>query len=653
MLQILLKINKTSLFQFISLAAIFFIWFNSAYSQKILTDHTLKIDDIEFIHKDSAFFDDSSLKDAIGSSKIDNYDQKVLSEDIFKMERFYFDNGYFDAKIDTLVKYNLEDRSVLIQFIITHNHRYRIEKLIYNGLRNISDRLRNSVDSIKTIKEGHFYNKVLLIQQGNQIVDLLQNNGYMNARLKEDSGTVVIKKEGAVNVVLNFEMADTLFYFGKTTINIKENKYNVEPYIFERMITYKEGDLYQKSVKLQTERNMLKYAIVQSARLAVTNEEGSKADFVANIALTNKIDVIPYITGATLENIFYIGGGAQYINKYFWKGGKVLNLNATALYNSTRYNRFELSAAVSQPYLFNYRSNLTNKLTLGIYNQKQFRNYYIGDLTTLGYFISDHTFYQSASLDLNEEVILFKYTEPVDSTLKLFNSTLSITGLHDKTNDQFNPSKGFYHALTFGHSGLIPRFLINLTKADINYSQYFKGYTVNKLFFKLGEKNSSAILATVLKLGSIIEYGTGDKLVPVQSIYKFFSGGSSSLRGWRAKGNGILQNTEDGGDFLLEGSIELREKLFPHSTGFKKGLGGALFFDYGNVWEKQSKFKFNQIAMAIGFGVRYDLFIGPIRVDVGFKLYDPSDVNAKWLFQNSSEIFKSKMAIHFGIGQAF
>ena len=137
-------------------------------------------------------------------------------------------------------------------------------------------------------------------------------------------------------------------------------------------------------------------------------------------------------------------------------------------------------------------------------------------------------------------------------------------------------------------------------------------------------------------------------------IYRFFSGGSNSLRGWIARTNGIVANTKNGGNFQVEGSIELRKSLFPRSTTFTKNIGAALFFDYGNIWETQKDFRFNQIAMDIGFGVRYDLFIGPVRLDIGWKLYNPSDQhNQKWLFNNFSNVFKDKMAITFGIGQAF
>ncbi|MGH2574223.1 MAG: BamA/TamA family outer membrane protein, partial [Ignavibacteria bacterium] len=59
-------------------------------------------------------------------------------------------------------------------------------------------------------------------------------------------------------------------------------------------------------------------------------------------------------------------------------------------------------------------------------------------------------------------------------------------------------------------------------------------------------------------------------------------------------------------------------------------------------------------ALAIGFGLRYDLSIGPLRVDFGFKLYDPkAPDDEKWLFDSINKIFKGKLAFQFGLGNAF
>jgi len=85
-----------------------------------------------------------------------------------------------------------------------------------------------------------------------------------------------------------------------------------------------------------------------------------------------------------------------------------------------------------------------------------------------------------------------------------------------------------------------------------------------------------------------------------------------------------------------------------------KNLGTALFLDYGNVWESHKDFTPKHIALAVGFGLRYFIFIGPIRLDIGFKLYDPSAPEGEqWLFDTFDRIFGDKYAFHIGIGEAF
>ena len=619
-----------------------------------LFSQQLQIDEVKFIHKDTTTFADNILSDAVDITKEKLYNYKILGEDILKLKKFYFDNGFFDVNVDTLVKYDYENENVSVRFIIKENKRYRIDSLIYKGLETVNGDLRKRVDSIKTIKNKDFYNKVLIIQQSNEVVDLLQNNGYMNAGIKKDSGTVVIKYNSSVSALIYFEGADSIFRFGKTTINISQNVYNVDPNLFTKVITYKEGNIYDKSERLATERNMSKYAIVQSARLETGTINSGTVDFTANILLNKKNEVTPYVEGTNIDNNFYVGGGAKYLNKYFWGGGKALTLEMHALFHSMPINRIEFLAAVTQPNLFNTNSSLTDKITVGLYNVEGLKNYYLGNLTTLNYFISDHTFYNNASLSLDEEMVWFKFEIDSSGTLTQFNSFLSATVIHDNTNSLTSPSKGFFHSIMAGEGGLIPKLLISLFNKSVYYSQFFKLYTANRFYFDISKVISATVFATKFNVGDIIEYGGGDRVLPVQPIYRFFSGGSNSLRGWNAKMNGVLADRLAGGEFQLEGSFELRKRLFPKSESFSKNIGMALFLDYGNVWETHKDFRFNQIALAIGLGARYDLFLGPVRIDLGFKLYDPTDrQNEKWLFTNLSRMFKDKFAVTFGIGQSF
>ncbi len=622
------------------------------------SQQVLQVDDIEFRFNGKQTFENGELKDAIALSKSDVYNKTLLEGDIQKLKKFYFDNGFFDAEVDTSVTVDIEDEEASVTFKITENNRYKIDSIAIKGIQNVSAEALSKIRKIRTIKKGDNYSKVLIIQLANETLDSLQNNGYMNARLHIDSGTVIrrYKDRSTANVEINLEGTDTLYYFGTTKINIKNNVYGLRSEIPKEEIVYKEGELFSKAKKLDSERNIARIPIVSGAQInpdsSSTHTDG-KVNHTVTITLAKKNELTPFIKGANFENRFYIGAGIKYLNRYFLSGNRTLTLELEEDYNSPSINRTTLSAAVTQPHFIHPRVTLVDRVSVGFNNVENYKYYFAANLTTLNYFIAPHTFYNNVYLDLTEELIWIKYDTIATGKQTQFNSFLSITFEHDNTNNLLSPSRGFYHSVLVGHAGLIPKAITGIFGKSVFYSQFFKAYTLNKFYFPIA-KGDRSVLATKLSVGDIIEYGAGENKIPVQPIYKFFSGGSSSLRGWNAKENGILDNKIDGGNFLIEGSVELRQKLFPRSEGFLKNIGAAFFVDYGNVWETHKDFRFSQIALAIGFGLRYDLFIGPIRFDFGFKLYDPSaPEGGKWLFQNASSILKDKFRIQFGIGQAF
>lgn len=627
---------------------------------QIISQVIIEVDEVEFKFKGKRTFDDGELSDVVALTKTDVYTKQLATEDILKLKKFYFDNGFFDVQVDTSVaiEYDDDEGEAVVKFLITENSRYKIDSITVFGLDNTSQEALGKVNRIRTIKSGDNYNKTLIIQQTNEIIDSLQNNGYMNARLKLDSGTVIkrYKSDSRVNVEIAIDGADTVYYFGKTEINIKENVYGVRTEYPRDEIIYKEGEIYSKAKKLESERGMLKIPIISGAKLNPdSTETGQKIDFRADITLNKRNELTPYIKGANFENRFYIGAGIRYLNRYFLQQNQTLALELEEDFNSASINRTELSATLTKPYFISRKITLIDKLSVGFNNVENYKNYFLANLTTLNYFIAPHTFYNNAYLDLTEELIWVKYDTIATGRQTQFNSFLSLTLEHDNTNNLLNPSSGFYHSILAGTAGLLPKLVTSLVSKSVFYSQFFKAYTLNKVYFPLEKVPDNTILATSLKIGDIIEYGSGDNIIPVQPLYKFYSGGSSSVRGWNAKENGMLVNTENGGTFLVEGSIELRKKLFPRAEGFLSNLGAAVFFDYGNVWETHKDFRFSQIAMAVGLGARYDVFIGPIRFDLGFKLFDPSEPEgSKWLWEKSTlgNFFK-KMAFHFGIGQAF
>jgi outer membrane protein assembly factor BamA len=350
-----------------------------------------------------------------------------------------------------------------------------------------------------------------------------------------------------------------------------------------------------------------------------------------------------------------MGGGLQYLNKYLWGNGKIFTSEIHALYSNPSVNLVEMINQITFPYFYNNQSSLNDKLSLGYYNFDGYINNYLGNILSFRYYIADHTFYNKATLDLNEELMRFKYEFGEKQIVNLYNSFLSITLIHDNTDNAIAPSRGYYHSITIGEGGLLPELILNAFENNFSYTKFVKISTSNRYFIDLSNKEGENVIASKLIAAVNIERGTGPKTVPIQPLYRYFSGGSNSLRGWAPLSNGFVDDKRIGGNFWLEGSIEFRKVLFPGSSSFTKNIGAVVFADYGNVWETYKIFRLNQIAFDIGAGLRYKIFIGPVRMDFGFKVYDPlAEDGKKWIHQNDFKtIFKDKFTINFGIGEAF
>ena len=114
------------------------------------------------------------------------------------------------------------------------------------------------------------------------------------------------------------------------------------------------------------------------------------------------------------------------------------------------------------------------------------------------------------------------------------------------------------------------------------------------------------VLALRAQAGSII----GGKIPQVPASDRFFAGGGGTVRGYEYQNVGphYADNTPQGGLSLIDGTIELRQRI-------AGPLGGVVFLDSGTVGTQATP-SFSHIASSIGVGVRYDLGFAPVRVDI-------------------------------------
>ncbi|RPI46358.1 MAG: hypothetical protein EHM46_00675, partial [Bacteroidetes bacterium] len=205
------------------------------------------------------------------------------------------------------------------------------------------------------------------------------------------------------------------------------------------------------------------------------------------------------------------------------------------------------------------------------------------------------------------------------------------------------------------------------TIAGVPYSNYGRISEDFRFYYHPAENNS---LVTRLFAGLGIPYGNSDRL-PYKR--QFFAGGVSSLRSFPVRGIGPgsyeppdtlsgLSYLYQVGDIRLEANIEYR---FPVVSVVK----GAIFADAGNVWLYNrdpllpgGQFAFSefisQLGMGTGLGIRLDLTILVLRLDVAFPLRKPFlPEGDRWVFDRidftNPEWRKDNLVFNLAIGYPF
>ena len=175
----------------------------------------------------------------------------------------------------------------------------------------------------------------------------------------------------------------------------------------------------------------------------------------------------------------------------------------------------------------------------------------------------------------------------------------------ERRDDTLNPTRGYYIS-TVGEVGL------PLLGTESNYQKIFlKAQVFRPLWTGLGFDVTARL-------------GLGNNLVHLPE--RFFAGGSNTFRGEEFELLGPIDSETlkpFGGEAVFMINTELTFAPFPAWEAFR--LAG--FFDLGNVYENLRDFQPFDLRGAVGAGLRYRTPLGPVRVEVAWKLwgYDVQD----------------------------
>jgi outer membrane protein insertion porin family len=615
----------------------------------------------------------------------------VLDADIDRLKQLYNDNGFFDVYISHNYLLNSDSTRTDISIDVRENLRTGIADIVYKGLEGIDTKILAQILLEPIVKKGDPYQKSKINEEAYRILDIIMNNGYPFARILSDSSSATryySTNKIKVNYTFNIQKQ---YKYGEIKINIIPYREDITENIIYKQLDFKKGDWISKNKISSSEKSLNKLGVFEAARVEVKHDSSNLVtdEIPVNIFVKprNKHELAPEVLVSDEDNTFNLGIGAGYTNHNFFGDARRFNsrvrLSTKAiqewnfrrifgkggLSDPTILGKVELQLQLTQPSLF--IKTLNGLWTMSLTVDK--KNYYVATIArnkiglvnqyatyTTGYF---DWILERSNVNWLEDTLI---TGLSSSRLKeeekpQFNSIITFVLQRDKTDDIFSPTQGFFHALSLEESGTLQTLFRNI-QPTLPFTQYYKATLLGR-WYKDISRTKFNILAIKVQAGYEDKYGESkhnpNRLIPLTR--RFFGGGSGSVRAWKTWTLGMMPDNEVqlGGNFMMEGNNELRVN---HLRGLGKlwfldlqNFWGVYFLDYGNVWSNIHEFRIKDIAVGAGIGIRYDTLLGPVRLDFGFRVYDPKEFLGKeWFFKKKffKEVINSGV-LNFGIGHAF
>jgi outer membrane protein insertion porin family len=507
-----------------------------------------------------------------------------LMQDIGKLNAFYLNNGYLNAKIGE-PEITHDRKWIYVTIPVVEGKQFKVGKVDITGdMLTIS---RSALMDKLKINKKEFYDRGSIIKDLEYLTQACNDEGYAYADVAPL--TAPQEKDQTVDVVYQIKKGHHVYF---NRISITGNT-KTRDKVIRRQLAIVEGDLYNSS--------NLKKSYMELNRLRYFEEVNFQTEKGTDETLT---DVIIQVKEKP-TGVFSIGAGysaqeqamltASISQQNLFGRGQSLSLKASLGSKTTAY---ELSFI--EPWLFDIP--LWSKFDL--HNFKTAYDTYILDSQgfgmIFGYPLWEYfTGYIGYKLNTNNVTDIqpnaSRYV--IDQAGKITTSTVSVTLTRDTTDDYVFPSKGSKNSATIDYTGGIFQGDASFTRYNIS-SVWFFPLPLDTVFGVRGR-------------AGYLEEREGKK-VPI--FERFYLGGINTLRGLRNVGP-IDPATGDvlGGLTMMNFNAEFIFTLIKNA-----GMKGVLFYDTGNAWE--SGYHFDDMRQTAGVGIRWYSPIGPLRLEWGYVL---------------------------------
>ncbi|MEQ8579199.1 MAG: BamA/TamA family outer membrane protein [Balneola sp.] len=578
-----------------------------------------------------------------------------IRRDVIRLERFYQRRGFNEVDVNyRLESKNKEWKKELI-FMVVENAPIRIDSvqvLLQTSMRDSSVIYGNEKFSKELrrlpYRKGKIFQPVSKAQVESDFTKILRNLGYPYAEAEVQSKVDTLAKKASV-AMLTYPgpraRFDSIFVEGETSLDAKyirrETGISEDEYFSDNALREAQRELFG--------HHLLRFALISipdqvqdsTLNVLVRVKERNLRSFSTTFGIGN-FDRFDDERFTFLNSYKLFRAQASWSHRNARGKGELFSANA-------KLSAFDLRLGTS--YLFPYVYNTKSSITISPFVQRRIEKTYSIDTggirnsfgynyseSVTGTFNYDFTLNREFDVQENEDGTS---SESPDSILNYNISSFKFSVYARK--GQPRRGEGFTVQPFLELSGLFNEATFSFQKAALD----IRGYK---------RVNSSLMIAARLNGGSIY-YSKQDSL---PADIRFYNGGSSDVRGWDRQELGPKEAVFDslgffdgyiptGGKATFSFNFELRQDV----DKLIKGLSFAGFIDGGQVWKTIRTTANRPIQFGVGGGIRYESPIGPIRIDLGYKL-NPTDEDLG-IYQGDTSMSSAwdRWHIHFSIGQAF
>ncbi len=539
-----------------------------------------------------------------GSGKLN---QEKLSGDAQRLESYYHNNGFLQARVGDPVVSDAEGGGLIITFPIVEGARFKVGEVSIGGQTLETDIVENLTKSMHLGAE-EWMSREIMQADVKALQTYYANKGYANSTVEPNiSGPFE-------DDTLNVEYLVTLnqkVYFDRITI-VGNDK--TRDKVIRRQLSVVEGDLYSASRLEASQANLMRSTYFEQVNLV---PGPSDSDDKMNL----RVQVKERPTGS-----FEIGGGYSSYNSVFgvirltqdnlFGYGRRLTLEANVGSRDTLYD-----LSYTDPWVF----DIPLTMGLDVFRYENEYEYYTRSSTGAGiragyplganFYLSARYVFENIDIDSDPNIDSTDYEEMEEYTKE---SIATVTLRRDTRNHYFFPSEGSVTRLSYAKASHFLGGETDFSRYEIEGAKWFP-----LPFFKG---------ASVMVHGEM-GYMTEDSADGLPTYEKYMIGGINDLRGydWYSVSPTDPSGLTLGGEKMMLFNVEA---AFPILKD--EGLYGVLFFDAGNVWSESgcsgvinddgtcstgnTAYSFSDLRKSVGGGLRYLSPMGPFRVEYGYPL---------------------------------